>query len=79
MKLYLVSTMIGSFLLDEEGNTINVRYYNLDPEEVSIKLNKLDQEELPEEISELLKEQKDDEIIVQLPKLSRIISATGLK
>lgn len=79
MKLYLVSTMIGSFLLDEEGNIINVKYYDLNPEEVANRLNKLDHEELPKEIAELLSEQKDDEIIVQLPKLSRTISATGVK
>jgi len=79
MKLYLATTMVGSFLLDEEGNIFNVRYYDLNPEEISKKLYKLDQDELPKEITELLKEQKDDEIIVQLSKLSRIISATGLK
>ena len=71
--------MIGSFLLDEEGNIINVKYYDLNPEEVANRLNKLDHEELPKEIAELLSEQKDDEIIVQLPKLSRTISATGVK
>ena len=77
MKTYLAISYVGPFILDGEGNILDVRYFELNPTEVSEKLIKLDEGELPKEMEEMLKEHKSDELSVQRPDIGRMLSAKG--
>lgn len=79
MKTYLAISYVGPFLLDEEGNIIDVRYFELKPADVAEKLIMLDGGELPKELNEMLKEHTSDEISVQRPDIGRTLSEKGLK
>ncbi len=79
MKTYLAISYVGPFLLDEEGNIIDVRYFELEPAQVAEKLIMLDGGELPKELTEMLKEHPNDEISVQRPDIGRTLSGKGNK
>ncbi len=79
MKTYLAISYVGPVLLDEEGNIIDVRYFELDPTKIAEKLVLLDGGELPKELAEMLKEHKSDEISVQRPDIGRTLSGKGFK
>ena len=71
MKIHLTVTLVGPFALDDEGNIIDTRNFELKPQIVSEKLAKLDLGELPKELEDMLKEHKKDQIVVHNLKLKR--------
>ncbi|MHA1532214.1 MAG: hypothetical protein ACTSR6_09480 [Candidatus Heimdallarchaeota archaeon] len=75
MKIHLTVTLVGPFALDDEGNIIDTRNFELKPHIVSEKLAKLDMGELPKELEDMLKDQKKNQIVVNNLKLNRILSA----
>ncbi len=75
MKIHLTVTLVGPFALDDEGNIIDTRNFELKPQIVSEKLAKLDLGELPKELEDMLKEHKKDQIVVHNLNLNRILSA----
>ena len=77
MKTYLAISYVGPFILDTEGNIIDVRYFELKPDTVAQKMIALDGGELPQEFAEMLKEHKGEELAVQKPDLGRVLSAKG--
>lgn len=79
MKTYLAISYVGPFILDEEGNIVDVRYFETKPINVAEKIIMLDGGELPKELAEMLKEHKSDEISVQRPDIGRTLSGKGFK
>ncbi|MBK5112847.1 MAG: C/D box methylation guide ribonucleoprotein complex aNOP56 subunit [Candidatus Heimdallarchaeota archaeon] len=78
MKIHLTVTLVGPFALDDEGNIIDARNFELKPQIVSDKLAKLDVGELPKELEDLLKDHKKDQFIVQNLNLNRVLSSKGV-
>ncbi|MGC9780196.1 MAG: C/D box methylation guide ribonucleoprotein complex aNOP56 subunit [Candidatus Heimdallarchaeota archaeon] len=79
MKIYLTISLIGPFILDDDGNIINTRDFKLDPKLVAKKLSAIDSGKGPKELDEILKEHKKDDIVVTDSKLNRILSSQGFK
>ncbi|MFW9924813.1 MAG: hypothetical protein ACFFDW_16145 [Candidatus Thorarchaeota archaeon] len=79
MKIYLAVTMVGPFLLEENGNVIGAQYFETNPTKVSQKINQLNHGILIQEIKDILKEHKKDEIFVQKPSLGRLLSEEKFK
>jgi nucleolar protein 56 len=77
MRLYLATSVIGSFCLTPEGTILDASYFELKPSKVAEKLFKLEQGELPAEISDMLARHKKDEFLVQDPKLARSLASAG--
>jgi nucleolar protein 56 len=75
MKIHLTVTLVGPFALDDEGNIIDTRNFELKPQIVSEKLAKLDVGELPKELEDMLKDHKKNQIVVHNLNLNRILSA----
>ena len=55
MNIHLTVTLAGPFALDDEGNIIDTRNFELKPQIVSDKLAKLDVGELPKELEDLMR------------------------
>ena len=79
MKVYLATSYVGIFTLNEEGNVINVHYFDLDPEKTSKILVNLDNGNFSSETLKMLKQHKDDEIYLQQPTLGRALKDMGFK
>ncbi|HUU76802.1 MAG TPA: C/D box methylation guide ribonucleoprotein complex aNOP56 subunit [candidate division Zixibacteria bacterium] len=77
MKVYLAISLVGIFVLDEEGNIIGVKYFKIDPSEVSKKIVTIERGELVVDIEDVLKDHKKNEIYLQYPGLGRALAQKG--
>ena len=77
MKIHLTVTLVGPFVLDDEGNILDTRNFELKPPIVSEKFAELDAGAIPKELIDLLKNYKDAQVIVQNLNLNRTLSSKG--
>ena len=79
MKIYLTTSLVGVFVLDEERNVIGVNYFKMLPAIISEKIIAIEKGEIVKEIDDLLKDYKKVEIFLQSPNLGRSLTSKGYK
>ncbi|NHJ84625.1 MAG: C/D box methylation guide ribonucleoprotein complex aNOP56 subunit [Asgard group archaeon] len=77
MKIHLTVTLVGPYILDNDGNIIGVKNFKINSAEIAKRMADLQLGKIPSELELILKDHKNDDIFVQNIPLYRALSSSG--